>query len=281
MSNRMQFLCKNLSAGDDSTDTESVIRQRVVALDQIPSRSRGELFDQKQRITFSFKGNTIVGCLLALHADRAIVVQIDVASNSNYEDWPRLSESRRAFAEGLLTELRSRCQSPWARINAGVKWLWTGKSTAVQIEGPFVPAERHVALMTLLVRVPAGVNYDAVYRTVHKFIDLRFENDDREKFVERWNPKRRKTSATPPVCPADVYPWTTSELGVVEHMAHLESGQWAPDHDISNDLATDAQRREHNQRMLARARSRSENRPAGAAGAAEVQMSRLFWADYE
>lgn len=281
MSNRMRFRNKTNSACENSTGEPPALRQRVVALDQLPSRSRGESFDQKQRITYSFEKNSIVGCLLALHADRAIVVQIDVAKNSNYAAWPRLSDSRQVFAERFLTELRSRCQSPWARFIAGLSWLLTGKGTAIQIDGPFIPAERLVALMTLVIRVPSSVNYDAVYRTVHEFVDLHPKNDDREKFVERWNPRRSRKLATQPSRLEDGYSWSTLELSAVEHMAHLESGQWTPDHDISNDLATDAQRREHNQRMLSRARSRAEKKPAGAAGAATDQMRRIFFAEYE
>lgn len=281
MSNRFRFLSKTLSPDEGSNGETFVFRQRAASLDQIPSRSRGEAFDQKPRVTYSFAKNSIVGCLLALHRDRAVVVQIDVARNSNYADWPRLSKSRRAFAERILTELRSHCQRPWARLGAGLKWLVAGEDTAIRIEGPFIPAERHVALMTLIIRVPRSVNYDAVYRTVKEFVELHPENVDREKFTERWRPKPPTKSNRQPARSEEHYSWSPSELTAVEHMAHLESGQWTPEHDISNDLATDEQRREHNQKMLSRARSKANQQKEGAAGEAENQMRRLFMAEYE
>ena len=209
----------------------------------IPSRMRGEHFDQKPRATYSFLigSRLVAGNLLAIHAERTIVVQFDVAkSHSSDWDWKEVSPRAVRFANRELARIRRGLVGFRART-----WRFMRRESGTYlIDGPFLPDQPGVALMMMTIRVSREANFDVAYQRLRRFLELHKANEDRDFFTRRWLPQE----PTPPVRnePDPGYPWTLAEFEAIERMARLET----PQGNCHDDAKQSMYRREYNRKIL-------------------------------
>jgi len=182
-------------------------------------RMRGEKFNQLARVNYVF--NPEVGyapipmSLSAFHDQRLIVAEIDVATlTSLTAEHPNLSKRKMKFATQVLGQLRSKYDGIWARL---VRLLRRKReSLSLSIEGPFIPYEPGIALVSLVIRVGRDSNFDDAYQIAKRFFELHPRNEDFERFQKIWNPNPSKVRKD------DCYQWSNVELRAIEYMAPLE-----------------------------------------------------------
>lgn len=252
---------------------ESASRRSVPTVSAIPSRVRGERFDQRNHLTYSFCNYEIVANLRADHDHRAIIIQVDVANAASDDvDWPTLSSHRADFAHTLLGAVRRRLIGPIATLRR----IARRRPASIEIEGPFIPRQKSLATMTLIIRVNRDGNYDQLYDVVRQFLEMHRCNDDRSRFAQRWlknqivNVKTKESG--------NGYRWTPEELDAVERMARLES----PDHDGESDMFSDQKRRNYNDQLFEVAQRDSQLRRArvrDASSEADRALRRFFLGD--
>ena len=223
-------------------------------------RLRGEQLDQKRKHTYSFRSCTTVGNLVALHGERAIVVQIDIGGSGPHDsDWPSLDPERSQLARRILQHLRSHLVGPWASLRriAGRHY------PCLSVEGPFIPHQIGAANLVLVVRINRDGNYDDTHERVRRFLESHPDNDD-----------RHSASGAKATDPASKHHWTTAELHAVEEMARLESPE-GPLDDRSL-----AMRRDYNWRILEKLRGADaeiDRFSSPAALAADEILQRFFY----
>lgn len=177
-------------------------------------RMRGENFDQPARINYVFgtESKPVPMSLCVFHDQRLIVAEIDIATlTSLTAEYPNLSRQKRKFGIELLTQLRAKYDGVWARLVR----FFRRKRESLFIEGPFIPYEPGVALVSLVIRVSRDSNFDDAFQVAKRFLELHPENEEVEHFRKLWHQKT-------PSAKNDGYQWTFVELRAIEGMAPLE-----------------------------------------------------------
>ena len=180
------------------------------------ARMRGEVFDQRPRISYVFGSDEqpIPLSLSVFHQQRVIVVEVDVATlTSVTAEYPKLCKPKKEFAIELLGRLRAQYDGRWVRLARMIR----RQRESLFIEGPFIPYEQGIALVSLAVRVGRDSNFDRAYEKAKKFLELHPENEEFERFQKVWE----KPEAAPPK-KHDGYQWTQVELRAIEQMAPLQ-----------------------------------------------------------
>lgn len=250
-------------AQDNSTDT------------LLPPRMRGETFDQKTRVSYSFKDNEFAANLLAAPSKRTIVVQFDVAKTRTPCSYPPVSTSAMNFATSELVKIRRKFLGRRARLWRTLK----GVPDCFAIEGPFLPQQTGVALLMLAVQVSRDANYDHAYQRIRQHLELHVLNDDRDLFWQQWYPVEAKPKPKPKEELDTGYPWTLAEFDAIERMARLES----PCGSSAEDEAEMQRRMAYNQAILEKARGKraptctvAEETNTDAAAAANKALFEFF-----
>ena len=183
---------------------------------KMPSRLRGELFNQPSRTAYVFGDDwsPIPVSLNVFHDQRLIVVEIEVATAYSINaEWPSLEKDKLDFANRILPNLRSRY------VGLRSKWmqLICRKQCDYHVQGPFIPREQGTAVVSLVIRVGLDSNFDEAYKIAQRFLELHPENENVEHFKKIWNlskPERQR--------PPSGYQWSYEELRAIESMAPLE-----------------------------------------------------------
>ena len=183
---------------------------------QMPSRLRGELFNQPSRTTYVFGDDCrpIPLSLSAFHGQRLIVIEIEVSTvRSLNSEWPSLAKRKVDFANRLLPKLRARY------VGLKSKWmhLFCRKQTDYHVQGPFIPHEQGTAVASLVIRVGLDSNFDEAYKVAQRFLELHQENENFEYFNKIWNKRKLKHQR-----PRSGYHWSGEELRAIGSMAPLE-----------------------------------------------------------
>ena len=226
---------------------------------------RGEAFDQPSRINYVFGTceQPIPMSLCAFHEQRLIVAEVDITTNASLTaEFPNLSKRKKEFADRLLGQLRSSYDCLFAKL---VRWFQR-KRGALDVEGPFIPYEPSIALVTLVVRVSRDANFDDAYRIAKRFFELHRENEDYEKFKIQWGKSKL------PVSKKDGYPWTATQLKAIEDMAPLEPSD-------SGELGfyrSKEERQQYNERIWKRCQARPETGVTNASQASNRALRDFF-----
>jgi len=201
-------------SGYEFTSTGSVIQTQY----DPPARTRGELFNQPRRINYVF-GEDIYPIPLSLsvfHEQRLIVIAVDVAALSSiYAEHPALNSVKKEFATKLLTKLRRKYDGTWSEV----KRIAAREHRRFFVEGPFIPYEQGIAVVSLTIQVTRDFSFDQAYVIARKHLELHPENQDVDRLAKRW------TKPKPPI-PRDpnAYQWSGTELRAVESMAPVDAG---------------------------------------------------------
>ncbi len=206
----------NLAINEGNVVAHVESKTEVPHVYEVPSRVRGELFNQPPRTTYIFGTDTlpIPLSLLAFKAQRLIVVEVEAAKIEIVTaEWPALSNLKKKFAIQLLEQLSSQYVGRWAEI---IRWLRREKP-AFRVEGPFIPHQQGSALVTLMIRVSRDTNFDESYQIAKRYFELHPDNEDLLRFQKQWEKPKAKPSNS-----RDSYDWTEQELWAIESMAPLE-----------------------------------------------------------
>lgn len=231
---------------------------------------RGEDFNQPARINYVFGSDAqpIPLSLCVFHAQRLIVVEIDIATvTSLTAEYPNLSNPKKEFAIQLLGQLRAKYDGVWAKLGR----MFRRKRESLFLEGPFIPYEPGIALVSLVIRVGRDSNFDEAYRIAKRFLELHPENDERERFRKTWDPNVSRENKD------DGYQWTSVELRAIEYMAPLEP----TDPDDIGFNRTEEERIRFNEITWKRCQERLERmqmnpEPVNASGACTELLRELF-----
>lgn len=180
-----------------------------------PSRLRGEVLDQPSRATYVFgnDGYPIPLSLCAFQEQRLIVVEMDVATvKAIHAEWPSLAKRKVEFANRLLPKLRSHYVGLRARVGRRLR----RETGDYYVQGPFIPYQSGIAIVSLIIRVGLDSNFDQAYRIAKRFLDLHPGNE-RFELPEKTDAKPKPKPAVP-----GAYMWTNEELYAIESMAVLE-----------------------------------------------------------
>ena len=211
----------------------------------IPTQLRGERLGQEPVVPYIMGDGQmpLPVSLQVIHEQRTILVQADIAyANTVDAEWPTISKRKKRMAKRLLESFRSKFVGRRAVFSRFI----LRQRNPYLAEGPFIPRQHGIALMSVLIRVNRDGNFDEAYDEAKKFLDLHplneSVNEARILAAKQNAPKGKAWEKT-----SQAYCWTNEELEAVEKMARLDP--------TNNNETNMARRRKYNYNLIVEART--------------------------